>query len=150
MSTTPWQLLCPAGTLATVIAVLHGPFVYRVGPVTCSDGKVMPGASSSYLSATSANYTYYTPSSFIAGFPAVYTGGFIGGMKISSSTGQEVLFGTPGNWGGAYTVQPPALCPAGSFLAGVFGKIGPQGVVSIGPFCRAAGESTTMQHATAG
>lgn len=120
----------------------NAPYVYRVGPLTCTDGTVT-GMSSSITTGTPATYA---PGSFLAGFPAVYTGSFIGGLTVRSGSGQDLTFGTPGGWGDAVT-QPPTLCPAGSYLAGVFGKTSSEAVVSIGPICRAAGELPFSSHA---
>lgn len=143
-STTKYLLMCPAGSLVTGMTVLHKPFVYSLGPLTCSDGTVAPGGSTNPLitAGTAANYA---PSSYITGFPAVYTGSYIGGLVIRSSTGQDITFGTPGGWGGDVTVQPATMCPAGSFLAGLYGKTSGTAVVSIAPVCRAAGELAIMQ-----
>lgn len=141
-NTTDYQLLCPPGALVTGIAVLHGPFVYRVGPLKCTDGTVTGMSSNMFTTGTPATYT---PSSYITGFPVVYTGTFIGGMAVRPRMGPDVSFGSEGDWADR-VVHPPAMCPADSFLAGVYGTTGPNGLVSIGPICRAARELTLIQH----
>ena len=141
---TEYELLCPLGTLVTGIAGLHLPYVYRLGPLTCSDGSVT-GASSANTGGTSFSNS---SSSYFLGFPAVYTGRGIGGIAARTGAQVDTLFGTTSGWADL-TVQPATLCPVGSFLAGIYGKTPTTGsssliLTSIGPICRSAGKCQCM------
>ena len=136
---TDYELLCPRGTLVTGIAGLHLPYVYRLGPLTCSDGSVT-GTSSANTGGTSFSNS---SSSYFLGFPAVYTERGIGGIAARTGAQVDTLFGASSGWNDL-TVQPATLCPLGSFLAGIYGKTGSSLVTSIGPICRSAGKCPYM------
>lgn len=138
---TAFELLCPAGSIVSQVSGRQDPYIQNIGPLSCTS--LSTGATSA-TAATSGNtagtaFTYASASYFI-GFSAYWTGSWIDKVLIRSGVDQDLGIGSPIPGTGMQTGR--SLCPPGSLLAGVFGKMNPTTYVitSLGPICRAVGE----------
>lgn len=136
-SLVPFELVCPAGSVVTAVAGRQDPYLWVLGPLTCSDGSAT-AASGAIASGTA--FSYASPSSFFKGFSAYYMGWFMDGATIRMGTDVDSWMGNLNMTG--WTSQGASLCAPGSYLAGAYGKRSADGgpLFSLGPICRAAGE----------
>jgi hypothetical protein len=126
--TSAYERVCPAGARVVSISGRGGDVVDAIGPLTCSDGTVLPvvgggGGSPFSHSAGAGGYTGID----------VRAGVLLDAVTLVPVTGSSATFG--GGRGGG-TPKPTLRCPSQLTLAGIFGTTTPSDVISIGLICR--------------